>query len=467
MKKITEVLLVVCILILAFFLRVHNYAEFPIVGETADEYAWTMLGSSLIQTGVPASWSNYGLYEKYRVGALDIGIATYPVVQPVFDHPPLFSFLPGLAQTIRGEDWTQAASAKVMRFPMLFLGVLNAALVYLVARKIWKEPYLRFTALIIYATAPLIVFSSRLVIAENLLVTWTLCSIWLLLSFKPTRRYVSLLIAVAALAALTKASGIVIALVIVAYGITFKEAKIWKAGLVGLLLGVGAYLAYGAYFNWELFLEAFTAQSNRIVGLLTLQNRLFIHPALVYKYYTDGWMLMGLTAVVILLAAGQTKDRATQVLGYFFLATLVFIAFFADEQRFYGWYDYPLYPLFALAIAAVVKTVFTEKKYILLAGAWLLLLPLFRYALLYNNIYYLFSIWAIRGFAILGFVPLIVQVFFPIKNFAKYCAVGVCALILLANVAAIVTFDKLNYWGTDEYLYFRGYIYPDSGNYKK
>lgn len=45
------------IILRAFFLRFYNYTSFPIGGETADESAWTYLGSSLIQEGQPTSWS--------------------------------------------------------------------------------------------------------------------------------------------------------------------------------------------------------------------------------------------------------------------------------------------------------------------------------------------------------------------------------------------------------------------------
>jgi len=46
-----------------FILRVFHYWSFPVFGETADESAWTHLGASLIQEGVPASWSYFGPYQ--------------------------------------------------------------------------------------------------------------------------------------------------------------------------------------------------------------------------------------------------------------------------------------------------------------------------------------------------------------------------------------------------------------------
>jgi len=64
--KIKEILLFTLILLAAFFLRVWQYYDFPIGGETADESAWTLLGASLIQERVPTSWSYFLPYENYH-----------------------------------------------------------------------------------------------------------------------------------------------------------------------------------------------------------------------------------------------------------------------------------------------------------------------------------------------------------------------------------------------------------------
>ena len=61
LKKYWFILIVLC---LAFTLRIYQYYEFPVYGETADELAWSYLGSSLIEERVPGSWSHFDVYKK-------------------------------------------------------------------------------------------------------------------------------------------------------------------------------------------------------------------------------------------------------------------------------------------------------------------------------------------------------------------------------------------------------------------
>ena len=155
MKNKIHILIIVGILLVAFVLRAHQYYEFPIAGETADEYAWTYLGSSLIQDGQPSSWSYFGPYQPDYVYQHRENEA--PIVRPALDHPPLFSFLPGLAHSLRS-NWIEPASIKVVRAPLIILGTLNVLLLYFVSRKLFSKPYYRLLATAIYATAPTILY---------------------------------------------------------------------------------------------------------------------------------------------------------------------------------------------------------------------------------------------------------------------------------------------------------------------
>ena len=96
--KLKEKILLVLILATAFFLRVWRYYDFPVGGETADESAWTLLGASLIQERVPASWSYFLPYENYHYVE---GLFDAPIVRPALDHPPLFSLVPGTAHSLK------------------------------------------------------------------------------------------------------------------------------------------------------------------------------------------------------------------------------------------------------------------------------------------------------------------------------------------------------------------------------
>lgn len=449
------------LLILAAVVRFHKYAEFPVVGETADEYAWTMLGASLIETGEPASWSQFDAYKDNQV--TDVVMknpqtgARFPIVRPVFDHPPLFGLVPGFAQAIRGE-WSVAPSAKVIRLPVIFFGILNVLLLYLISKHFFKEPLAQFVPAVIYATAPLFVFSSRLVVAENMLSTLTLLVIYLLVGMKASKKQFWLLVLVSAAAVLTKMSGVAIPVAIIAYGWSQKQDA-WKAGILGLILGFVAFMLYGAFFNWELFVNVFSTQAGRNIGLATLHTRLFLHPAIVDKFYVDGWLIAGLAATVLVFFKAPKQFLSVKL---FFLSTLMFIFFFVGEQTFHGWYDFQYYPLLCLCLGYVVVEMLRDKNYLLLGLLWIMLLPMLRFGLMSTNLYYLLSPWAMRTVMALGFVPWVLQQL-PVKpTLPQWAAAAILSIVVIGNVVAVLTFQKELYWRADDYFIFRGYIYPDT-----
>src|SRR3989304_3630328 len=87
-------LILFSILFLGFFLRAYNFTTAPRLGATFDEFAWTWLGMSLIQEGVPSSWSSYPQYVGFREFKKYQG-ATFWIVKPYLEHPPLFALIAG------------------------------------------------------------------------------------------------------------------------------------------------------------------------------------------------------------------------------------------------------------------------------------------------------------------------------------------------------------------------------------
>lgn len=442
------------ILILGLFLRLNKFANFPIYGESKDEIAWTMLGSSLIQKKYPISWSEFPAYKNDYVLADHSIDINHPVVSPVFDHPPLFSFLPGIAQTIKG-DWQGPYSAKVIRFPIILLGVVNIYLLFLLSKKIFKDTRFALLATAIYSTAPLFVFSHRLVVSENLLTTWLLLTLIFLYDRNSKKTFIKLVL-LSCLAMLTKMAGVIIALLIITTGIIQKKS-FWKAGLIGAFLGILLFCIYGAFYNWPLFTQVMLTQASRGLGFATFYNRIFIHPALVHKIYTDGWMITGLLSMALLIYSA--KDRFIPIV-FAFLANTIFILFFVSELTYYGWYEYPAFPLYCISLTYVVREIFKRKNYILIGVFWILLLPLHRFALINSNLYYDLSPFLMRGLMILGFLPWSLHVIKAPKRIIDISIILIFFLILLSNIVTVLTFTQETYWGTDEYLYFRGYIFP-------
>lgn len=432
------------IIVLALFLRFYNYTSFPIGGETADESAWTYLGSSLIQEGQPTSWSYFRPYLDNYIFQQRGDEA--PFVRPALDHPPLFALIPGFAHTLKN-NWQSTPSIKLIRFPMILIGTLNVVLIFILSSKYFKKKKWVYLTSLIYATVPSFVFASRLVVAENLLVTWTLLALILLRPDKWRFKYVALLL-VGVLAVLTKVSGLIIPISIFVYGMSIKDKKISMAGLWGLIGGLILFSLWGAYFNWGLFLDVFLGQSNRPIGWATLHNRFFLHPGVIEKIFFDGWILLGLVASVISLYKNKKTFLA---LNIFVIFNLLFILATSGENTYHGWYDYMLYPLFVVAIVDNIKRIFKKYNYLMFGIFWLVTLPLFRVAGVHGHWYHEVPSLVMRGVMGLGFVPYGLKLIgFKIKDKQlKILMWSLLFLLILVNIYVIIVFDFTRYWEMD------------------
>lgn len=436
----------VLLLMLALGLRLRQYWIFPIGGETADESAWAMFGASLLQTGQPTSWSYFAPYQSKYVYSQRQGEA--PLVRPVLDHPPLFALIPGSAHLLVKKDWQVFPSIKVVRLPLVLLGTFNVGLFWLLARRLFGAKKWAGVATLIYAVGPTFVFASRLVVAENLVVTWTILAL-LLLTYRRWRYQFWALILVSVLAVMTKMSGLVVPASIFIYGLASKDRRVAWAGLGGGILGVLSLIAYGAYFNWSLFVAVFKSQASRELGWTTLQNRFFIHADIVEKIFFDGWIFLGLFASAVLLFRNLAKFKAINI---FFVVGLFFILLTSGERTFHGWYDYALYPLLLVAIGSLVEDIFAHQNWLMFAFVWLMLLPVLRMTAIHLNVYRELPGILVRGVAMAGFLPFFLSQFkfLPVKKW-RWLAWLMLGLLLLAGMILILNFRQEAYWVEHDY----------------
>lgn len=439
MKKIKVLLVPLALIILAFLLRVWHYEYFPIGGETADESAWTMLGASLIQTRIPASWSFFAAYQNYHY--LE-GLYQAPIVRPVLDQPPLFALLPGAAHSLKS-TWLALPSFKVIRLPLVLLGTINVALFWLVAQKFFLKKNWALFATLLFATIPSLVFGSRLVLAENLLVTWSLLALWLSFAL-PNRKTFLLLIGVGAAAVFTKVAGLTIPVSLVLYGLMMKKKVFVQTGLIGAIIGLGLFALYGAVYNWPLFVSVFLTQSARDIGLATLQNRLFLHPTLVKHVFFDGWKILGLFALVFSFGKkpAQKNFLLVQIMA---IVSLLFIALTVGESTFHGWYDLMLWPMLVLAIGRMVEEIVTTSNMLLFGVVWLLLLPTLRLALVATDQYLHVPSLLMRGIVLAGFLPLGWQVL-GWKRLMKITLVILAVVVIASNLIPVFFLTHDAYW---------------------
>lgn len=441
-------LILICLL--AFSLRFYKYDYFPVGGETADESAWSLLGSSLLQTGKPASWSYFEPYKDYVVQERvnEKGPKEAPIVSPALDHPPLFSLIPGFFHSLK-YSWLSMPSIKLIRLPMVFLGTFNVALLFVLSQKLFSSKKTALLATLIYAMAPAFVFSSRLVVAENLLTTFSLFALILLVS-KNTKKTTFWLVVVGILSIFTKVSGVGIPVSIFLYGLALRKKEIYQAGLLGMIFGVGLYILYGAIFNFSLFWLVQTAQAGRELGLATLQNRLFLHPTLVSRTFFDGWEILGLFSLFYLFSQKDTQKKLL-VIKIFSLVNFIFIAATVGETTFHGWYNNILFPVFSLSMGWAFHRLWEQQNYWLLGFTWLFLLPLFRLALVHSDAYQEMNNMHIRIILLIGFLPLAFDLLKQ-QKLAKIAALSLLSLVFLANVMTLVNFTQKDYWEGDEYF---------------
>lgn len=447
MKRLKKVFPYILIILLALFLRSWRYWEFPNTMETADEHAWTWLGASILAEGQPTSWSYFAAYGNggyiYQQGPLHA-----PLVRPAVDHPPLFGFIPGIAHLLSTNDWKSLPDHRVIRLPMVLLGTLAVALfgywTSLVLEKKWS-----LIATLIYATVPLFVFSSRLVVSENFLIILLLLLGILLYTWEyyeeKSRKYRNrlkiafLVLGIAAL--LTKISGIIIPGILVAYALAKKDTQLFKVGIAVTIGSVAALLLYAQYINFPLFLAIQQQQTLLPIGLSTLYNRFFIYPNVANDIYYDGWLLLGFFGFIYTLTAKDTTKNKSFWL-FSIISTIVILGFIgitSGEYTFFGWYSYPLMPFLALFITVLLKEA-SEKKYLLSLVLWFFLLPTINNMFLHTTRSHLLTKSMIRGFYVAGAVPFLISLT-PYKKYAKYSQYLLFFAVILAGVLSIVSVD--------------------------
>lgn len=415
MKKYlkVEILALTVIILLSFLLRFHNYGNFPVVGETRDEYAWAFLGSSLIQTGTPVSWSYFEAYTPFDYFLL--GANEYPMVRPALDHPPLFALIPGIMHSLRS-PWSDFASITVIRFPMVLIGTLNVLLVYFVGKKLFSDTLTPLLATAIYGIGPLFVFSSRLVVAENALVTLFLVSSLVLFSDLKNRAKYLVLAILCITAIMTKMTGLVLPSALGLYALLNKDRKLVITSIIGGVLGILIFCLYGMIFDWQLFLNILTSQSGRTLGLAAFHNRYFLHPNIVFKIFIDGWMMTGIISTFIYLYLQKTKRES--YLAIVIVLNFLFILVTAGEANINAWYNYVLFPFFALTTASVFKKIFDEKNSYVFILYWFLLVASIKVMNSHMLVHYSSNL--IRLAFGLGFFPILFEVLPTTKKYTKH-----------------------------------------------
>ncbi|HEU4402491.1 MAG TPA: glycosyltransferase family 39 protein, partial [Candidatus Polarisedimenticolia bacterium] len=353
------------ILILAALLRFDDYALVPFHHETADEYQHAWEGWNLLHHTQPAAWSTFpDRYPVLQTRDFRWFGDRYVLVWPYFDHPPLFSILVGLVNSLAAASspplpagapdylW---CSLPVMRLVPIVLSLLGTILLVRLARAYGASERAALLAALVYATLPLIVLSHRLVKAESLLALLFMGAILLARRHERTQapRDAALAGILCGLSLWTKATGVAVPATVLVLMLRARRAR---GAALAMLVTAGflaLYLVYAWALDFNIFLKVIEAQSTtKWVSLDALQD--LLGGKVVVKWFGRGWYLW------LLLAAGVAALKQARSLLVPLAIYGVLIALTADQRVIYGWYRIPIYPFLCVAAGLYLEEMIRE-----------------------------------------------------------------------------------------------------------
>lgn len=374
--KITEIIIVLSILFLGLLLRLNNYEKYPQRGATSDEYTYSFLGVSLLTKGIPISWSHFD-YPNKKIVIIDNIV--FPIVSPYFDHPPLYGLIVGGWAILNGQNTFEKIELKTIRIIPIFFGAVSSLLVYLIAERLYGFK-IAIWSLLIFSTTTVYVMNMRIVISETLTTPLLLSSVYIFSKYpKVTNKKAIILGLLSGMGIMTKIFGMIIFLNTFA-NLIIEKAKprvILFATLIFLSFVI-ALVAYGRYYDLNLFFEIQKAQSSRNIGpdslwLFTLSS------TIVNKVFQDGWYFFGLFALFYLFS-----DFAKHKL--IILPSLIYILILISSLNrtgHSGWYMIPLFPFMSIATAYVLDKAIKSSQYIFFI--FLLMIGLTEIKLIYEE----------------------------------------------------------------------------------
>lgn len=423
----------VVVLLLGFLLRYDEFRTIPRHGATFDEFAWTWQGISLIQEGIPISWSpqpQYSNKEEIRYQG-----AAFLIVKPYLEHPPLFGLTVGSFALLNGvKDMYDVTLAKI-RPLALGLGILGILGIFILAKEIYGNST-AFLASLLYATIPTITIGSRIIQNENFLIPFWLTSLFLIIKYLKTgkQKFRNLAAIIAGSLSLAKAPWLVVGLslsMILSYKNRWKDA-LTVMGIVAVFFSL--FLVYGFYFDKDLFVNLWTLQLARydihFAGIFSL----FTNPLLVDRFYLDGWIFFGWFAIVLL--SKEFKKHFLILIP--FISYFILYLFAIPDEPMHGWYRYPFYPFLVIASALVIKE--EISKISLVSLFFLFLVGLSLMSNTWETMFG-FSYFAYRLFIILISATVLIILWFPaLKSLSGLLLKLWLSFFIFLNIIATINY---------------------------
>jgi 4-amino-4-deoxy-L-arabinose transferase-like glycosyltransferase len=393
-KKTAFLFALAIISFLGYRLRIANYSQIPLPGESQDEYSFSWVGLSLIRAGYPIGISGIEGYPNYDYRYINVDrifqntAAGNPqmINSPWFDHPPVLGLITGGFAYLKGARVFEDTGVFLIRKPMIMIGSLAVVLIFLVALRLYGSFLTALITALIYSTSPLIVVSSRMVQAENAIVIPLMLSLWFIFSYRKTGKELWLWLAAisSGSATLFKLSALFIFTANALYLLITSKDKKQYLHEIAIIMAVtlsflSLFFIYGIIYDFRTFTNILKSNSQRFYGIGPNAIFTLITTSKItnLKYLTDGWLLAGWISYMLLFLKHRIVGRKLQgydllLISYItsFLATYIF---FGSEH--YGWYRIPSYPLLIISLARMIYLSIQKTEYFLI-GLFLLLLPI-------------------------------------------------------------------------------------------
>ncbi|HCM38297.1 MAG: Glycosyl transferase family 39 [Candidatus Gottesmanbacteria bacterium GW2011_GWB1_43_11] len=455
MNKSKYWILLVLISGLGLVLRLNNYDQVPPWREADDEIHYAWAGLTWLREGTPKSWSylsSYPTFETYL--AWD---TKWRLVSPMLEKPPVYILLNGVLLVLTGVKNLDQVRLSVIRLLPIIFSLITIYLIGLVGKKVFR-PAIGLLAALFYALTPIVVLSNRLSVTENLLTPIFLVATLVFVHESKSKHSSSyqpwLLGILAGLAALTKQSGIALA---VALGCLFayqrEWQKLWRFGLTAFGLNL-IYPAIGWYYNWPLF-SSLVAEQRRIGlqgGLPQLILTILSRPLIGSEHlFVDGTLLLGyllfFTSPYWLLTL-KTKTENWKRIGLLTIpfTYIIYLALattgaepMGSGQGFWGWYMYPLFPYLTVLIAVILYDIWQAFSLFKFLPLFLLLgSSAVRFSLLFlpQSLHY-------RWQMSLGLLLVLVLALWQLPKYRKIMLTLLFLLFLAVNIFTSIHLDQI------------------------
>lgn len=286
-----------------------------------------------------------------------------------YDHPPFGWITIASWIELLHDNWnTFGNSLNTGRVLMYLLHLVQVGLVFFLAQRVTKSPWLALLAVILYSTSPLAVYFQRRILLDNLLITWLLLSISILHIKYVKLRHVLMSGIFFGLATITKVTTVMFGFPILYLLLTAKWGIHKGFRVAGWLVSAGSVVLlwiFYAMIKTELF-PAPHGERVSLIGALQFQAERgtgahFWEAGSSFMDNVASWLILDATYVYMLVGGLMCALLVTVVktnrYRFFGLASLFYFFFLIRGGVVIGFYILALLPFVSISIVCAMQLI--------------------------------------------------------------------------------------------------------------